>query len=295
MHTIDMKKLISAIIAVLAVSPSALADRLFPYPEIPDSMENLYERSNYFVTHFWDKCDIKTALKSPERLDSAFRDYISLMPHATADTVFAAVDRLYASISKNPEAVVAIGRLAEAGLYDDTAEYWSDELYLRFIQPVIANKKVKAADKMRFEHQARILSKSQEGMAAPDLAYTTRTGERHNLKDQTGEFTILFFNDPGCDECSMMKLRLDADVKATEMQENGRLKIISITPAEADDDWKSSVESYPAKWEVGATPEADSIYDLRRTPTIYFLDKENRILAKNLSLDVLLRTLAALK
>ncbi|MCM1517917.1 MAG: DUF5106 domain-containing protein [Pseudoflavonifractor sp.] len=290
-----MKKLITAIIAAIAVSPSALADRLFPYPEIPDSIDNLYERSNYFVTHFWDKCDIKTAMKSPERLDSAFRDYISLMPHATADTVFTAIDRLYTSIGKNPEAVVAIGRMAEAGLYDDTAEYWSDELYLRFIKPVIDNKKVKATDKMRFEHQARILSKSQEGMTAPDLSYTTRTGQKHDLKDHTGEFTILFFNDPGCDECSMMKLRLDADVKATEMQQNGRLKIISITPGEADADWKAAVDTYPAQWEVGAAPDADSIYDLRRTPNLYFLDHNRRILAKNLSLDVLLRTLGGLK
>lgn len=290
-----MKKALFLILSLLSLSPCIMAQKLFPYPVIPDSLENFYDRSNYFVTHFWDKCDIKTALKSPERLDSAFRDYVTLMPHATADTVFAAVTRLYDGIAKNPEAVVTFGRMAEGALYDTTAEYWSDELYLKFIEPVIANKRVKATDKMRFERQARILSKSQEGMTAPALPYVTREGARHDLKDQTAEFVIIFFNDPDCDECAMIKLRLDADVKATALQETGRLKIVSISPLEADDEWRSKVSGYPSTWEVGATPEADNVYDLRQTPTIYLLDRNHRILAKNLSLDVLLHTLGAIK
>ena len=132
-------------------------------------------------------------------------------------------------------------------------------------------------------------------MTAPALPYVTREGARHDLKDQAAEFVIIFFNDPDCDECAMIKLRLDADVKATALQEAGRLKIVSISPLEAEDEWRSKVSGYPSAWEVGATPEADNVYDLRQTPSIYLLDRNHRILAKNLSLDVLLHTLGAIK
>lgn len=290
-----MKKIFLSIIFIigLAISTSA-QQRLFPYPTIPDSLTNLYDRTDYLVAHFWEQCDMKKAMKSPERLDSAFRDYVSFMPHATMDVVYASVENLYKSIQNDVDVILSVGQMAENALYGDNAEYWSDELYLKFIEPIILNKKVPAIDRARYEHQYNILSKSIEGMVAPSAEYTTRYGATHNTNAQRAEFVILFFNDPECEDCSMIKLRLDADVKTSSLIASGRLKIVAISVSEASDEWKEAVKDYPFEWEVGASPEIDSIYDIRSIPSIYLLNKEHRIVAKNLNIDVLLRAISVL-
>lgn len=291
-----INKTITSVIIAMTLSLAAHAqDKLFPYPEIPDSITNFYTRANMFVSHFWDKCDIKAALKHPVRLDSAFREYVDIMPHAEADTVFASIGKLYASLAKKPKEMLAFGQMAENALYGDSAEYWSDELYLKFIEPIIANKKISKTDKARFEYQADILKQCQQGMAAPNVKYTTRYGATHELDNQQADNVILFFNDPDCDECSMIKLRLDADAKTTELVESGRLKIVSLSPMAADEEWKAKVEDYPTTWEVGATEDLTSIYDLRQMPTIYLLGKGHKILVKNMRLDILINAIRSLR
>ena len=291
----DMKKTILLIIAIIGIIvPAKAQHRLFPYPAIPDSLTNLYDRTDFLVAHFWEQCDMKKALKSPERLDSAFRDYISFMPHATVDVVYSSIDNLFTSIKNDVNAILSVGQMAEDALYGEKAEYWSDELYLKFIEPIILNKKVPATDRARYEHQYNILSKSIEGMTAPNAEYTTRYGATHNTDGQRAEFVVLFFNDPECEDCSMIKLRLDADVKTTSLIESGRLKVVAISITEPSDEWKEMVKDYPFEWEVGASPDIDSIYDIRSTPSIYLLNKEHKIVAKNLNIDVLLRAISVL-
>lgn len=290
-----MKKIILFIFTLISIATPAIAqEKLFPYPEIPDSLTSFYDRADFLVSHFWEKCDMKKALKSPERLDSAFRSYISFMPHASADTVYSSINQLYTSINNNVDAILAVGQMAENALYSDNAEYWSDELYLKFLEPIILNKKVPAADRARYEHQYSILSKSMEGMIAPAAEYTTRHGAKHNINSQLAEFVILFFNDPECEDCSMIKLRLDADAKTNMLIAAGRLKIVAISITEPSEQWKTMVKDYPFEWEIGASPEIDSIYDIRNTPSIYLLDKNHRIVAKNVNIDVLLRAIGSL-
>ncbi len=270
-------------------------EKLFPYPAIPDTLTTLYDRTDYLVSHFWANCDIKKALKEPERLDSAFRDYISFMPHATADTVYYSITKLFTKVKGNNDAILSVGNMAEEALYGENAEYWSDELYMKFLEPIVSNKKLPAANRARFEHHYKILSKSQEGMTAPSADYTTRHGAKHNTDDCQAEVVVLFFNDPECEDCSMIKLRLDADAKTTSLIEAGRLKIVALTIGEPTDEWKAMVKDYPFAWEVGASEELDSIYDIRSTPTIYVLNKEHRILAKNVNIDTLLRAISLIK
>ena len=47
---------------------------LFPYPTVPDSRTTLTERADYFVTHFWDRANIKQSFSTLARLNTAFGD-----------------------------------------------------------------------------------------------------------------------------------------------------------------------------------------------------------------------------
>lgn len=267
----------------------------FQYPQVPESLTTLQERTSYLVTHFWDRCDIKSALSSRTKFKKAFSDYISFMPYADTDTIKASVSALINSVKKSPQEMLALGQIAEETLYGDSAIMWSDELYLPFAQAVIDTKKISSADKARFRHHVSILSNSQVGMTAPSVKTYDRDGREIVIDTISTPLTILFFNDPECDDCILSKARLAANISVNRLIEDGHLTVISIYADEVTDEWKKDAAGYPANWVVVAAPDADTVYDMRTTPSIYLLNKERRIITKNVSLDSVITSLSVFK
>ena len=87
---------------------------------------------------------MKKAFSSPDKMADAFATYLDFMPYATADVVFASVDKFMKDVSKKPENAAFIGRLAEEKLFSDSAEFRSEQLYTHFLDNLL---KVKKLDK----------------------------------------------------------------------------------------------------------------------------------------------------
>lgn len=296
-----MNRKIFALILLIAsmAGGSAFAqqqtDTYFPYPIVPDSISTLQGRTDYLLEHFWDFCDFKKAFSSRPRMAGAFKDYLSFMPHASAKQAHRSVARLLKTLEKQPDDLLFIARKAEEYIHSDTAEIYSDELYLPFAVAVSSNKRIDKAVREQFEHQARILSGSQVGMPAPSFNYTDRSGAPGVFAaDSTAEVTILFFNDPDCMDCTIARSRLHADIRATNFIKDGVMRVVAITPGEADEAWKQMAESYPAEWTVGAAPDVDEIYDIPSTPTFYVIDDNNKIALKRIDINTLLNLISRL-
>lgn len=257
----------------------------FPYPSPPEALTTLSQRTNYLVEHFWDRCNLKSAFSSRAKLAVAFRDYVSFMPYASSDTVHASIAQLIDKVKKDKKNLLTLGEIAEATLYSDSAEVLSDELYIPFAAAVAANKKIPAASRARFEHQARVLANSQLGAVAPALPFVTIDGNKSDLSKVETPYILLFFNDPDCDDCLFVKARLAADYNTRQLIDKNILKIVSIYPDAPSDEWKEGAALYPESWIVGASEEADETFDMRRAPVMYFLDKDRKILAKNMVID----------
>lgn len=281
-----MKKLFFTIFLTVAAAITVRgADTYFPYPTPPEALTTLSERTNYLVEHFWERCNLKSAFSSRAKLAGAFRDYVSFMPYASADTVHESINQLIDKVKGDKNNLLTLGEIAESALYGDSAEVLSDELYIPFAAAVAANKKIPAASRARFEHQARVLANSQVGAVAPALPFETIDGSKSDLSKIESPYTLLFFNDPDCDDCALVKARLAADFSTRQLIDKGILKIVSIYPDSPSDEWKESAARYPETWVVGASEEADDTFDMRNAPVMYFLDKNRKIIAKNMVID----------
>lgn len=283
-----MKKILLLIVTLLSLHATAQDNGLFQLPIVPENITTLQDRSDYLVEHYWDFCDLGKAFSQRDKMAAAFDVYLSLMPYASAEKVFDSVDKFMDKIKKGPD-VLFIADLAEQKLYGDSAEYASDELYLKFLDKVVANKKVDKNSKLRYRHQQRVLSQSQIGMPAPEFDYIDIDGHKGRfVNDSTKIGTMLFFNDPDCTSCSMARLRLDADVQATRLTSEGYLDIYSVYPGDPDDQWKSMAAEYPASWHNVSSPTVDEIYDLRHSPLFYLINPDGKILFKTDNVDLIL-------
>lgn len=277
-------------LAMLFLAPAAkgASGDLFVYPEAPDTMMNLQPRCDYLVSRFWDRCNFETAMIHKDKFNTAFGDWVSIMPHASADTVHASISRLMGRFPKNPETALQLASMAEEWVYSDTSQIYSEEIFLPFAQAIRDHKKVGKADKARFAHAAKIIESSAIGANVPDLTFIRPDGSQGNLGEITRGSVLLFFNDPDCSDCNMARIRLDVDFNTNALIDRGEMTIVSIFPGEPDQQWKEAAQDYNSKWVVCAMPDADDYFDMQGTPKFIFLNSHHKVLAKDMDIEYLL-------
>lgn len=274
--------------SIICQAQNNATGKLFAYPEPPEELVTLQERASYLVNHFWDRCNMQSAILNREAFKSAFMDYVSFLPYADASTVHESISRLISSYEKSPEHLLTLAELAEDAVYNGEADFTSDEVFLPFANAVVNNKKISKTKKARLAHEAKVVEQTQVGRTAPELKYTLRDGSTSQLSSTRGAHVLLFVNDPECDECRMTRIRLSADHNINQLLDEGLLRIVSIYPDSYSAEWAQEVSGYNPRWIVGATADIDEIYDMRSTPTLYYLNPDGVILSKSLNPDNLL-------
>lgn len=263
-------------------------DPLFTYPVAPEELENIMDKSNWLMQHFWDSLDFKK--KEPlnqAALNDAFRVYSLPMQFAEKTEVEISVDNLLKKIQKNPTFAIQFMKGAEDNLYGPKASIWIDEVYMKFLNAYIKNKKIKSPRKIRYERQLKQLENSKVGATPTNFTFTTPLGNPGKFEPR-GVFTVIEFGDPDCEDCRMAKLKLDTDVTFSSLVDRGLVNMMFIA-VDPEQGWETKMASYPEKWVVGASSDVAEIYDLRQSPSFYVIGKDGKIMAKNINLDQVMR------
>lgn len=292
-----MKKTILAFLTlVISISASAqvngaVSQQFFQLPIIPDSIVSFQNRCDFMVTHYWDFCDLKKAFSSRDKMADAFKMYISFMPYASADVVFKSVDKFLGGISKKPDDMLFIARLAENNIYADTAEFQSEQLYTHFIDGILKSKKLDKNSREYYEKQASVLHNSQEGMIAPSFDITDSQGAKTKFVTDTAQFaTLLMFMVPGDSDAELAKTRLNANIKTSQLVKSGMLKIYCIATKNNGERFTS-----PEGWTSGFAPGIEEIYDVRKSPMFYIINSEGKILKKGNELEPVLNVMQLIR
>lgn len=259
-------------------------DPLFEYPVAPEEIISLSDKSNWLIQHFWDKMDFKKKdAVNQSALNDAFRVYTLPMQWADKAEVDKAVDSMLAQLQKNPTLLLQFTKAAEESLYGQRAKIWIDEIYIKYLEAFLKNKKISDARKQRYRRQLNQIQNSMTGSIAPSFEFTTPTGNPGRF-DPIGVFTIIEFGDPDCDDCRHAKLKMETDMKFTSLVDRGLVNVMFIIPDPVDG-WQTKLGSYPSNWVVGGSDNVSDILDIRSTPSFYVIGKDGKIIAKNISVE----------
>ena len=285
----QMKKIILFILFIITFSsPTFAEDDFFEYPQAPENLTSLTERVDYVVEHFWDKCNLKSSFSHKEKMTKAFSDYITYMQYASKEIALKSVNDLIEKVKKSPKEMLNLGLIAERTLYGDSALFWSDELYLQFATAVSTTKQLSKAEKARFVYHTTVIENSMVGSKPKNFKFVSADGSKLNFDAITAPAIILFFNDIDCTDCRLAKVRLATDLNLNKLIDKGVLKIVSIYPGTPTKEWFDDAQNYPKNWIIGACNDMSEMFDMRVTPTIYQLDENHIIVAKNLNVDEIL-------
>ena len=270
-----------------------------PLPNVPSVLQKPADRANYIIVHFWDAMDFSDTARSHDQdfMEQNFSNFISVFPYASEQARQAAVDALLDKAEADSSAYVMLKNIAEKYLYEPNSPMLSEAYYMLFLERYAKATILGEQGTIRPRRQLETARKNRPGMTAADFAYTTREGRRTTLHQTVceGELLLMFY-DPDCEHCQETMKQLEASEALSAAVASSRLQVLAVYSGDDHDLWQRTAPQLPAAWtvgyETGVLQETGS-YVLRAMPTLYLLDRDKKVLAKDVSPTQLLNVLSA--
>ena len=268
-----------------ASRPSAAATNDFRVPVVPMHIAPENHR-DYMVEHYWDAFDFGDTVRLA-KLDTIkmLRAYATYVGQFVGPQDGVAMRRLMRRADVSRKMMDYFLMLAERVLHDPNSPLRSDELYIAVLEAQIASPHYDSYEKLAPEYDLQLAKQNRVGHEANDFVYTTRDGRRHRLYGLQGDFTLIYFNNPGCAMCGEVTAALQRSPVISQAVAEGRLKVLTLYPDEDLKAWRSHISSLPREWingyDHGCVINRTQSYDLRAIPSLYLLDAEKRVLLKD--------------
>lgn len=262
---------------------------LFEYISAPEELSTLNEKSDYLVEHFWDNMNFKAANAVDQTaLNHAFKVYSTPLRFAEKNKASASVDKLIESLSKNPTLMLQFTKAAEENIYGPRSEVWIDELYVKFLQALVKNKKIQQPRKEKYVKQLTMLEASALGNKAPTFSFENLKGGESSYFPMATP-SILIFADPSNTDWRLARLRMETNAQLNQAVEKGKINVLFIVP-EKTEGWKEEVANYPQRWTMGCAENLGEKIDIRAKSSVYFasvwfVGSDGKIALKNVPIE----------
>lgn len=268
-----------------------------PFPEPPSSLSTPEERAAYILAHFWDELDFTDTVRShnEEFMEQNFSNFISVFPFADEEGRIQGVKELMKRSEKDSVAHALVAETAYKYLYDPNSPMLNEDFYIPFLEEEINSSATGEVIKMRLRKQLHDVQKNRPGMVASNFSYKNRNGKTSTLyKTQSSNDLLLIFYDPDCDHCDEAIKTLLGDDALQELIKEGQLTVMAIYSGDNEKQWRKTYGKFPEEWIVGYESgkiDDDEIYVLRATPTIFLLDRDKKVVLKDVPVATLLTLL----
>ena len=249
----------------------------FSYPIPPNTIPERQGRINYMAEHFWNEQTIAdtACFQGPKLL----LDYLYLLKQT--DNQSKCVQDFISLSCRQENTFGLILYWLDNILYDSSSPHYDEALYMKFLDAVLASD-ADSVMKLVPQQRKEIISKNQVGDKANNFSFIDKTGNESDLYGTDASLLLLIFNNPDCSLCNWAEESIAKDKLLQTMMNEGKLKILAITPDAEFNDWMEHV--YPSNWQVGYDKGKaifdQRLYDIQQLPCIYLLDKEKRVLLK---------------
>jgi hypothetical protein len=262
-------------------------------PNIPEEITEPSQRATYLVMHYWDKYDFADTsfLMTNKLLERSFVDYVDLLSFVSGDTMEKSVRLLMKKAEERRETFLFISKLSEQYLYHPDSPVCDEEKWMLFLQQELKSPALNDAEKIRPQFLLESVMKNRIGQTANDFTYTLtddKTGTLHALET---DYILLYFNDPECEDCLMLTGKLIVSPMINNLIKQEKLKILTVYTNEDVEAWKKHASAVLNSWIYSRDAEQlinrDGIYNIKRFPTIYLLDKDKKVLLKDTTFEML--------
>lgn len=266
----------------------------FKLPEIPMTIVDPGHRANYLAIHYWDHFNFTDTsyIHLPEVTEQALANYINILDYTTSpDIISQSIKGMLTKAEADTAMLSYFCGLYDKYLYDPNSPMRNEEYYIPVLEKIISSNQIEEVQKIRPRHQLDLALKNRIGQKAFDIEYTLASGATGHLHQIQSPYVILFFYNPDCNMCKEVHEQLDRSSIITDLQQKKRLQIVALYPDEDIEAWRKHLPEIPSSWINGydkaLTIRNEETYDLKAIPTLYLLDKDKKVLLKDVTFSQL--------
>jgi thiol-disulfide isomerase/thioredoxin len=257
----------------------------------------------YVKNHYWDNVvfNDNRLIRTPffeTKLDEYFKNYVSREPDSIIEEV-----QYMLTVAKTGKEIYPFLLFKFTNKYISPEFMGQDKVFLHLFQSffskgdtvLLNDESKKAITERAYSIMANLI-----GNAAPPLDLNTMDNKAFSLYNSPAKFTFIAFWDPTCGHCKEEMPRVDSFY--TKNWKQLGVQVIGVnTNVKELASWKQFIteQHFDAGWvhiyqteaalnaevNAGKASTIRQLYDVFKTPTFYLLDKDKKIIAKNLTVD----------
>lgn len=273
-----------------------------PNLQAPKTRQDSIDQYYYIKGHYWDNFDFMDGrLVRTPIFENKLKTYLNNWVVPDADSIIYEQNWMMALGRNDPEmSRYLISYFIDNYMYPKIMG--QDKVFLNTYEKYVANDNPMAAwlnekQKKAITERAYMVMANQLGGMAYDMNLVDTANKVRKLYDVKGEYIVINFWDPNCGKCREELPKLDSLYQSSWKKQNVQIYAVMVNE-DAINEWKPAIQKHGKGWihvhqtremrsaeEQAQQPNFRQLYDMRSTPTLFLLDKDKRIIAKNLGLE----------
>lgn len=286
----------------------------FPYVSVPTMLTG-QEAAEYAASRYWNRYFDSTQVwngisdtliggVTENGMTQAVRDYIMALWSIPYDKAMEAQRHLM-SLAEASTVTDTSGHIydfivnvMESALWNPLSELRNEGFYIPVVESVLSTRRTGEHYSSYYQQQLTTCRNNAPGAYAADFTYTDAKGRLHSLYETQSEYTLLLFSNPGCPACREIIGMLKSSPLISAMVQDGSMRLLSIYIDEDLAEWFKGLSDYPEEWITGynqdLTIRDNLVYDVRAIPSLYLLDRDKKVIFKDISIGMLMLQLETL-
>lgn len=269
----------------------------FKKVSVPVALNSPQDRADYVAKRYWTHFNFSdtTLISRPEITEQALADYIDVLHQVSPATARESISALMRGAEADKAMFEYFCSLTERYLYDPNSPLRDEELFIPVLEYIVASPNVESIMKVRPQELLTMALKNRPGFRATDFGYVAIDGRVGRMSTILSDYTLLFFNNPGCHACGEIMQQINESKVLDMMLTRGQLTILALYPDNDMKEWRKYATQIPSRW-INAYDRSQRIsemelYDLKAIPTLYLLDSDKNVLLKDATFDAVERYL----
>lgn len=249
----------------------------------PDSTASFY----YYRKHYFDFTDLSDPrlLRTPilaKKVDEYFTNLVVIQP----DSTIAAIDLVIAKARPSSEVVSFL-------VWNFTSEYQNpeymgfDKVFVHMVDNYFSKEPIENTTPSvlkNLQGRADKMKLSMIGEVAPNLVLIDTSGNYLTFRNLPNDYIIIIFWDYDCGICKSDIIELQKIYKKIWYD----FEVYAVNVNADLDEWKKTIIDRKLTWvnvngTRSVTPDFHDLYDISGTPAIFILDKDRKIIAKQIA------------
>ena len=282
-------------LGIIAQHPELLVSALFNAMreiDIPDSIQNTSDSLagyRYLKSHYWDYFDLSDPrlLRTP-LYSKKVNQYMEQLVVRHPDSAIAAIDLLIGKATPSDENISWLVWQFTAA-YQNPEYMGFDVVFIHLVDVYFSGNNIENATPSILENLQQRADKMRPlilGSEAPNLILADTTGNYQSFFSLENDYVILYFWDYDCGICTKETAALKTYIDKSELD----IGVFAVNVNADLDKWRIELRLKNTDWvnvngTRSVTQNFHDLYDTYGTPAIFILDKDKKIIAKNISAE----------